>query len=81
MTYIKSHKDGDSDLTRIKNPTSQKIGKVEDNDFNEKDAESLSKGFENISDATETKPSKNEKDEIINPTEKEKRNRDKCSAG
>ena len=68
----KSHKDGDSDLTRIKNPISQKIEKVEDNDFNEKDAESLSKGFENISDATETKPSKNEKDEIINPTEKEK---------
>ena len=38
----KSHKDGDSDLTRIKNPISQKIEKVEDNDFNEKDAESLS---------------------------------------
>ena len=68
----KSHKDGDSDLTRIKNSISQKIEKVEDNDFNEKDAESLSKGFENISDPTETKSSKNEKDEIINPTEKEK---------
>ena len=59
-------------LQELKNPISQKIEKVENNDFNEKDAESLSKGFENISDATETKSATNEKDEIINPTEKEK---------
>ena len=68
----KSNKDGNSDLTEIEYPISHKIEKVEDNDFIEKDAESLSKGFENIPDPTETKSSINEKDEIINPTEKEK---------
>ena len=67
----KSHKDGNSDLTEIEYPISHKIEKVEDNDFVEKDAESLSKGFENIPDPTETKPATNKKDEIINPTEKE----------
>ena len=61
----KSNKDGNSDLTEIEYPISHKIEKVEDNDFIEKDAESLSKGFENISDPTETKSSKNEKDEKI----------------